>query len=74
MSHQLYIGQRVALQLQEFEDKKQIQFTITGFGKYNQFDMNGNELVHILFVNEQLQFTSLSVHFSLLTAIPASDQ
>ncbi len=66
MSHSLTIGQRVVLKMKEFEHNDQVQFTITGFSKYNQFDMNGNEQVHILHVDKNDHFTDLSVHFSLL--------
>jgi NADPH-dependent glutamate synthase beta subunit-like oxidoreductase len=69
MSHSLYVGQRVHLQLKELENQPEVVFTITGFSKYNQFDMNGNEYVHILFATKQHHFTDLTVHFSLLKPV-----
>lgn len=70
MSHSLQIGQRVTLQLKEFENRNTpVHFTITGFSKYNQYDINNNQLVNILHVDKDLKFTrTLAVYFTLVTA------
>ena len=69
MSHSLQVGQRVTLNLKEFEnDNPPVQFTITGFSKYDQYDINNNQLVNILHVDKDLKFTALSVYFTLVTA------
>ena len=68
MSHSLQIGQRVFLNIRELESSdKPVQFTITGFSKYDQYDLNSNQLVNILHVDDNLKFTTLSVYFSLLS-------
>jgi hypothetical protein len=70
MSHSLHIGQRVILKIDEFQrGHSSVQFTITGFAKYDQYDVNGNQLVNILVVDRDLKFTPLSVHFTLLKPI-----
>ncbi len=69
MSHSLQIGQRVTLQLKEFENRNTpVHFTITGFSKYDQYDINNNQLVNILHVDKDLKFTTLAVYFTLVTA------
>jgi len=68
MSHSLEIGQRIVLKIQEFENSdKPVQFTITGFSKYDQYDLNNNQLVNILYVDKKQKFTTLSVHFTLVS-------
>ena len=68
MSHSLQIGQRVFLNIRELENNDTpVQFTITGFSKYDQYDLNSNQLVNILRVDNNLNFTTLSVYFSLLS-------
>ena len=68
MSHSLQIGQRVFLNIRVWENNDTpVQFTITGFSKYVLYDLNSNQLVNILHVDNNLQFTTLSVYFSLLS-------
>ena len=68
MSHSLQIGQRVFLNIRELDNSETaVQFTITGFTKYDQYDINSNQLVNILHVDNNLKFTTLSVYFSLLS-------
>ena len=72
MSHSLQIGQRVYLDLKEFEHAaKPVQFTIIGFSKYDQYDINSNQLVNILHVDKDIKFTSLAVYFTLLKPVEA---
>lgn len=70
MSHSLQIGQRVFMNIQEFDNlETPVEFTITGFAKYDQYDLNNNQLVNVLFVDKDLNFKPLSVHFSMLSPV-----